>query len=212
MISFPIRPYKYIDTLHTPPSMNTSQYMDKQMMDLSNSLSNNDFIDLLNPQDDHHHISSGIKGENVVPSYEFHPVRSIGSSPPNSGHVGGARACNSAESKTNTVNITNYGSLDSIEPAKLIVEKDLSITDTSLLSEIDHTVKKYADNLLHAIESVSAGLSQLETRSRQIEAFVDELKLSADNNHGSTDGKLRLMENILREVSSIHFLPTLFFN
>lgn len=90
--------------------MNTSQYMDKQIMDLSNSLSNNDFIDLLNSQDDHHHINGGIKGENVVPSYEFHPVRPIGTSPPNfnidSGHVGGARAWNSAESKTNTVSTT----------------------------------------------------------------------------------------------------------
>ncbi|KAK4341073.1 hypothetical protein RND71_039574 [Anisodus tanguticus] len=97
----------------------------------------------------------------------------------------------------------NYGSLDSIEPAKLIVEKDLSTLDASLLSEIDHTVKKYADNLLHAIESVSARLSQLETRSRQIEAFVDELKLSVDNNHGNADGKLRLVENILREDPSL---------
>lgn len=106
----------------------------------------------------------------------------------------------------------NYSSPDSIEPAKLIVEKDLSTIDASLLSEIDHTVKKYADNLLHAIESVSARLSQLETRSRQIEDFVVKLKLSVDNNHGNTDGKLRLVENILREVSSIQFLPSLFFN
>lgn len=105
----------------------------------------------------------------------------------------------------------NYGSLDSIEPAKFIVEKDLSTIDASLLSEMDYTVKKYADNLLHAIESVSVRLSQLETRSRQIESFVEELKLSVDNNHGNTDGKLRLVENILREVSSIQFLPTLFF-
>ncbi|XP_055826330.1 uncharacterized protein LOC129894693 isoform X2 [Solanum dulcamara] len=180
--------------------MNTSQYMDKQIMDLSNSLSNNDFIDLLNSQDDHHHINGGIKGENVVPSYEFHPVLPIGTSPPNfnidSGHVVGAGAWNSAESKTNT----NYGSLDSIEPTKFIVEKDLSTIDASLLSEMDYTVKKYADNLLHAIESVSVRLSQLETRSRQIESFVEELKLSVDNIHGNTDGKLRLVENILREV------------
>lgn len=104
----------------------------------------------------------------------------------------------------------SYGSLDSIEPAKLIVEKDLSTIDASFLSEIDHIVKKYADNLLHAIESVSARLSQLETRSCQIESFVEELKLSVDNHHGNTDGKLKLVENILREVSSIQFLPTLF--
>ncbi|KAL3322670.1 hypothetical protein AABB24_039984 [Solanum stoloniferum] len=169
--------------------MNTSQYMDKQIMDLSSSLSNNDFINL---HDDQHHITGGVKGVN-------HPVRPIKTLPNYNIdwiQVDGARAWNSADTKTNT----NYSSPDSIEPAKLIVEKDLSTIDASLLSEIDHTVKKYADNLLHAIESVSARLSQLETRSRQIEAFVVELKLSVDNNHGNTDGKLRLVENILREV------------
>lgn len=96
----------------------------------------------------------------------------------------------------------NYGSLDSLAPAKLIVDKDLKTVDSSLLFEIDHTVKDYADNLLHAIESMSARLSQVETRSRQIESSLDGLKLSVDNNNGSTDGKLRLVENIFREVSS----------
>lgn len=142
-------------------------------MDLS---TNNDFINL---HDDQHHITAGVN----------HPVRPIESFPNCSIHW-------APDTKTNT----NYSSPDSIEPAKLIVEKDLSTIDASLLSEIDHTVKKYADNLLHAIESVSARLSQLETRSRQIEDFVVKLKLSVDNNHGNTDGKLRLVENILREV------------
>lgn len=96
----------------------------------------------------------------------------------------------------------NYGSLDSLAPAKLIVDKDLKTVDSSLLFEIDRTVKKYADSLLLAIESVSARLSQVETRSRQIESSLDGLKLSVDNNNGSTDGKLRLVENIFREVSS----------
>nr|XP_009595505.1 uncharacterized protein LOC104091790 isoform X2 [Nicotiana tomentosiformis] len=94
----------------------------------------------------------------------------------------------------------NHGSLDSLAPAKLIVDKNLSTVDSSLLFEIDHTVKKYADSLLFAIESVSARLSQIETRSHQIEASLDDLKLSVDTNHGSTDGKLRLVENIFREV------------
>uniref|UniRef100_M1AY30 DNA binding protein n=1 Tax=Solanum tuberosum TaxID=4113 RepID=M1AY30_SOLTU len=94
----------------------------------------------------------------------------------------------------------NYGSLDSIDPTKVIVEKDLGSVYSSLLSEIDHTVKKYADNLLHAVEGVSARLSQLETRNRQIDNSVDELKLSVGNSHGVTDGKLRQLENILREV------------
>nr|XP_009613823.1 proline-rich protein 36-like isoform X2 [Nicotiana tomentosiformis] len=94
----------------------------------------------------------------------------------------------------------NYGSLDSLAPAKLIVDKDLKTVDSSLLFEIDHTVKKYADSLLLAIESVSARLSQVETRNRQIETSLDDLKLSVDTNHGSTDGKLKLVESIFRAV------------
>lgn len=94
----------------------------------------------------------------------------------------------------------NYGSLDTIGPTKVILEKDLGSVYSSQLSEIDHTVKKYADNLLHAVEGVSARLSQLETRNRQIDNSIDELKLSVGNNHGVTDGKLRQLENILREV------------
>ncbi|CAN4082413.1 unnamed protein product [Withania somnifera] len=191
--------------------MNSSHYMDKQIMDLSNSQNsnnnnnNNDFIDLVNPQVDHHISSSNLKKEDIVPSYEFHPIRPIGSSSPKSSMdattVGAASAWNSADSKNNTESsIRNYGSLDTIEPSKVIVEKDLGIIYSSLLSEIDHTVKKYTDNLLHAMEGVSARLSQLETRSRQIDNSVDELKLSVGNNHGVTDGKLRQLENILREV------------
>lgn len=179
-------------------------------MDLSNSQNsnnnnnNNDFIDLVNPQAEHHIIGDS-KNEDIVPSYEFHPIRPIGSSSPksniDSNNIGAVRAWNSADSKSNTESsIRNYGSLDTIEPAKVIVEKDLGSVYSSLLSEIDHTVKKYTDNLLHAMEGVSARLSQLETRSRQIDNSVDELKLSVGNNHGVTDGKLRQLENILREV------------
>ncbi|XP_059294182.1 uncharacterized protein LOC132047231 isoform X1 [Lycium ferocissimum] len=183
--------------------MNTSQYMDKQIMDLTNSQNsnnNNDFIDLANPQVDQ-------KKEDIVPSYEFHPIRPItGSSSPKSNVDStnvAARAWNSADSKNNNTtesSIRNYGSLDSTEPTKVIVEKDLSSVYSSLLSEIDHTVKKYTDSLLHAMEGVSARLSQLETRSRQIDNSVDELRLSVGNNHGVTDGKLRQLENILTQV------------
>ncbi|KAF3630512.1 putative zinc finger CCCH domain-containing protein 41-like [Capsicum annuum] len=203
-------------------------------MDLSNSQNNNnnnnDFID---PQADHHLTAGGNpKKDDVTPqnpigpdrhpkprrpgrtrsntydivlSYEFHPIRPIGSSSPkcniDSSTIGPARAWNSADSKNNTESsIRNYGSLDTIEPAKVIVEKDVGSVYSSLLSEIDHTVKKYTDNLLHAMEGVSAHLSQLETKSRQIDNSVDKLKLSVGNNHGVTDGKLRQLENILREL------------
>lgn len=86
--------------------MNTNQFMDKQIMDLSNSKSNNDFITLMNPSDDHH-VTGGDKREDILPSYDFQPIRPASSSPSivDSGNV---RAWNSADNKsiTDTIRVT----------------------------------------------------------------------------------------------------------
>lgn len=87
-----------------------------------------------------------------------------------------------------------------MEPAKVIVEKDRSAFDATMLSEIDRTMKKHMENMLHVLEGVSARLTQLETRTHHLENSVDDLKVSVGNNHGSTDGKLRQLANILGEV------------
>lgn len=100
------------------------------------------------------------------------------------------------------LHVQNYGSLDSVVPTKVAVEKDRTVLDAALISEIDRTMKKHADNLMHALESVSARLVQLETRSRNLENAVDDLRTSVGNNHGNTDGKLRQIENMIREVNS----------
>lgn len=74
------------------------------------------------------------------------------------------------------------------------------------MSEIDGTLKKHTENLLHLLEGVSARLSQLESRTRNLENSVDDLKTSVGSNHGSTDGRMRHLENILREVYKHVFL------
>lgn len=78
---------------------------------------------------------------------------------------------------------------------------------TDLAADIDRTVKKYVDNLLHALEGVSARLSQLESRTHRMESSMDDLKIVIGNYSGATDGKLRQFENILREVSLILYVP-----
>jgi hypothetical protein len=50
----------------------------------------------------------------------------------------------------------------------------------------------------------------MESRTHQLENSVDELKLTIGNYNGSTDGKLRHLENMLREVSSFGLLLFLF--
>ena len=61
-------------------------------------------------------------------------------------------------------------------------------------------MKKHMENYLHALEGISARLNHVETS-------VDELKVSVRNNHGSTDGKMRQLENIPREVFFVMLFP-----
>jgi len=79
-------------------------------------------------------------------------------------------------------------------------EEERSNFSAVTIVDIDRTMKKYADNLLHALEGVSSRLSQLEDRTYHLENSVGELKLTVGNNNGSIDGKLRQFENTLREV------------
>lgn len=166
-------------------------------MDLSRSKSHSDFIDLMNPTDDNGGVR---KTEEILPSYDFQPIRPIGDS--QSPNLDERKDWTSLEPKTSAASIRNYGSLDSIESAKVILEKDRKVYDAAIVSEIDRTMKKHADSLLHALEGVSARLSQLESRTHHIENSIDDLKVSVGNNHGSTDGKMRQLENILRDVQS----------
>lgn len=102
--------------------------------------------------------------------------------------------------------IQNYGSLDSIKPSELILEKDRNVPDATIVSEIDCTMKKHVDSLLHVLEGVSEKLTQLESRTRHLENSVDDLKISVGNNHGNTDGKMRQLENVLRDVCCLFAL------
>lgn len=84
---------------------------------------------------------------------------------------------------------------------KVSYEEDRSNFATVTMVDIDRTMKKYSDNILHALEGVSSRLSQMESRTHQLENSVDDLKLTIGNYNGNTDGKLRHLENMLREVS-----------
>ncbi|XP_048435300.1 vacuolar protein-sorting protein bro1-like [Pyrus x bretschneideri] len=109
-----------------------------------------------------------------APSSVLLLCRRVSTDAPNLGGGGLTRAWNSGESKSNTASpIRNYGSMDSLEPAKLVLEKDRNAV---IQSEIDQTMKKHADNLLHVLEGVSARLTQLESRSRNLEDSVNDLK------------------------------------
>ncbi|CAA7410311.1 unnamed protein product [Spirodela intermedia] len=188
--------------------MNASQFMDKQIMELSASgAQSSDLLDLLNPPEKHRSNGAGSgdggKKDDILPNYDFQPIRSVGSSPPPA-TVEGGRAWGSMDSIPTSSNFRerNYSSSEAHDSYNVIHEKSKDACDTALLIEFDRTVKKYADNLMHALEGVSSRLSQLEGRTHKLESALDDLKLTISNNNGSSDGKLKQLENIMREVQT----------
>ncbi|KAF8727051.1 hypothetical protein HU200_019549 [Digitaria exilis] len=207
--------------------MNASQFMDKQIQGLAASAAaaassppaSGGLADLMSPdaQEEaeshaHHPHHGGANGtgngaDEVLPSYDFQPIRPSASATASAAPVSSAPAAGS------------WGSLDSkaapqnplkssgvLEPhhvlKKVSHEEERSNFSAVTIVDIDRTMKKYADNLLHALEGVSSRLSQLEDRTYYLENSVGELKLTIGNNNGSTDGKLRQFENTLREVQA----------
>ncbi|EOA30352.1 hypothetical protein CARUB_v10013474mg [Capsella rubella] len=201
----------------------SSQFMDKQIMDPP-SLSpppSTDFTHLINNQDHYDHQkhllgdTGGFDSNIIVPSYDFLPIRPSSAAPLSHSALDlAAGSTATTESRvyssasdfkpiSTLPNNTGFGSLDSIEPSKLVPDKGHHhMSNTTILSEIDRTMKKHTDTLLHVMEAVNARLTQLETRTQYLENLVDDLKVSLDNTHGTTDGKFRQLKNILLEVQS----------
>ncbi|WOL12516.1 bromodomain-containing protein [Canna indica] len=197
--------------------MNSSNFMDKQIMELSGSSQPaSEFFDLINPKDCQINGASEegtIRNEEqhreaeILPNYDFQPIRTVGSSSlPTSvgaGLSGSWPSWNSVDSKLASSNLKNAGILDPHELTKVSYEKEKKAYDTAVVAEIDCTVKRYADNLMNALEEVSSRLSKLESRTQHLESSVDELKVAIGNNNGSIDGRLRQIENVLKEVHSV---------
>ncbi|KAF3968606.1 hypothetical protein CMV_007518 [Castanea mollissima] len=138
--------------------MRSSEFMDKQITELSRSHSQ-DFSLFSNPHHHHHHHHNDDDDDDELsPTFRFHPIRPV---------------------------VSTYQShADESE---------------SLISAIDRKMKELGENLMHAVEGISARLTQLENRTRRIENSVDDLKDSIESRHGSSDGKLRELHNILTQ-------------
>ena len=106
----------------------------------------------------------------------------------------------------------NHSSLDTSEPAKVAAENDQSAVDATILLEFDRIMKKHMDSLHPVLEGVLARLARLETRIHHLESSMNDLKVSVGNNHGITDEKSRLLENIRSKVfyQSCSLLPSTF--
>ncbi|KAG9151719.1 hypothetical protein Leryth_002015 [Lithospermum erythrorhizon] len=82
----------------------------------------------------------------------------------------------------------------------------------SLVSQVDKNKwqKCHRNKSFHPMHSGSLRilrLSQMEGRTCQLENSMDELKIAIGNNYGSSDGEMRQLENLLREVQSdVHLI------
>ncbi|KAL7191910.1 hypothetical protein ACSBR2_023896 [Camellia fascicularis] len=158
--------------------MKSSECRDKQIMELSGSKDKASF-NFFNPDEE------SDEEFDPHPSYGFRPVPPL------------------AASHSRPSLVRNSSSMDYIDSVKVTREK----VGMEFVSEINQTIKEHFENLLHVVDGLSARLSQLESKTHQLENAVDDLKVSAEYNSGRTDGKLRQLENILREVQDdIHFL------
>lgn len=95
--------------------MNTTSFMDKQIMDLSQGSSqHNDFLDLMNHSQEEEqpvgHVNGISKKEEILPNYDFQPIRPIVGATSRSPSFdatpslggGSTRGWNSTDSKSNT--------------------------------------------------------------------------------------------------------------
>ncbi|KAB5532031.1 hypothetical protein DKX38_018701 [Salix brachista] len=151
--------------------MDTSRYMDKQITELSNSQSLNFLGD-----DDKQEVLDGDHG------FEFSTVRSL------------------HNKDGEGTSLTDWSSMECIDSAKFSAKKAGAFSNAALISEIDRKMKEHIDVLLHSVEFLSTRVSQLESKTHQIEDVVDDIKESLELNQGITDGKLREIKNILVEV------------
>ncbi|WRX18708.1 UBA-like domain DUF1421 - like 2 [Theobroma cacao] len=77
----------------------------------------------------------------------------------------------------------------------------------ALIAEIDRKIKEHTENVVCVVGGLSARVSQLESRTRQLENAVGDLKGSVEFNHGRVEGKIRELGNVLGEVrGGIHDL------
>ncbi|KAF6988495.1 hypothetical protein CFC21_006021 [Triticum aestivum] len=207
--------------------MNTSQFMDKQILGLaaagaassppsggSGGGGGGQLFDLMgpNPQEDdvveshdlHARRGASATEEVMVPSYDFQPIRTAAATAvaPAAPAPAAANAWGSLDANAASPKLQSAAMMEPRVLKKVSHEEERSNFNAVTIADIDRTMKKYADNLLHAMEGVSSRLAQLEGRTHHLEDSVGELKLTVGNYNGSTDGKLRQFENTLQEVQA----------
>ncbi|KAA8524392.1 hypothetical protein F0562_010817 [Nyssa sinensis] len=69
-----------------------------------------------------------------------------------------------------------------------------------VISTVEITMKKYADNLMRFLEGISSRLSQLELYCYNLDKSIGEMRSDLVRDHGEADSKLKFLEKHVQEV------------
>ena len=78
--------------------------------------------------------------------------------------------------------------------------------EAATVAAVEQTMKKYMDDLMRMMESVTGRIGQLESSTRRLEQMVTDFKSGSEMNQGASGGKLSLIESMLSEVWNVNFL------
>lgn len=70
-----------------------------------------------------------------------------------------------------------------------------------VISAVEKSMKRNADNLMRFLEGISSRLSQLELYCYNLDKSIGEMRSDLIRDHGDADSKLKFIEKHLQEVS-----------
>ncbi|XP_074302462.1 uncharacterized protein LOC141634045 [Silene latifolia] len=91
-------------------------------------------------------------------------------------------------------------SRSSMFPATNVYSQPEESLNQELLSTVERTMKKYADNLMRFLEGISSRLSQLELYCYNLDKSISEMRTDLVRDHGDADSKLKFLVKHLQEV------------
>ncbi|XP_021900995.1 trithorax group protein osa [Carica papaya] len=141
--------------------------------------------------------NSGSKGfdfgsDDILCSYEDYGSNQDSSNGPHSDPVISAASSGKDFHKSRMVR-TSVFPANAYTPPEDTVNQDV-------ISTVEKTMKKYADNLMRFLEGISSRLSQLELYCYNLDKSIGEMRSDLVRDHGEADTKLKFLEKHLQEV------------
>lgn len=88
----------------------------------------------------------------------------------------------------------------SMFPATSYSPPEESSFNQDVISTVEKTMKKYADNLMRFLEGISSRLSQLELYCYNLDKTIGEMRSELVRDHGDAESRLKSVEKHLQEV------------